>query len=137
MSVPEEITISVAASPDDIAAARELFSEYAAWLGLSLCFQGFDEELATLPGKYASAAGRLLLARCGGVLAGCGALRALELGTCEMPSFRRNSWLRHVLGQCFVPCLGLDDGELAVSILQNVIRRERFAAPPLAFDTTG
>ncbi len=50
----EQITITVAESPEDIAAGRELFEEYAAWLGFSLCFQGFDNELATLPGKYAS-----------------------------------------------------------------------------------
>jgi GNAT superfamily N-acetyltransferase len=68
--------IRQAASLTDIAHARELFKEYAAWLNVDLCFQNFDEELATLPGKYAPPRGRLFLA--GGDPAGCIALRPLE-----------------------------------------------------------
>jgi len=83
-----------ASSPDQIAQVRELFLEYAASLGFSLCFQNFDAELAGLPGDYAPPEGRLLLAEWDGQLAGCGALHKLEASVCEMkrlylrPQFR-------------------------------------------------
>ena len=84
-----------ATTPADIAQARALFLEYAAESKLDLCFQGFEEELATLPGKYAPPGGRLLLASEGDITAGCGALRELSEGVSEMkrlfvrPAFRK------------------------------------------------
>jgi GNAT superfamily N-acetyltransferase len=72
-----ESAIRQAASAADVAHARALFEEYAAWLAVDLSFQGFAEELATLPGAYAPPRGRLFLA---GPLArptGCIALRPL------------------------------------------------------------
>ncbi len=69
--------IRYAASEGDIALARLLFVEYAQWLKVDLCFQGFDEELATLPGAYAPPSGRLLLAGKPGQAFGCIALRPL------------------------------------------------------------
>jgi GNAT superfamily N-acetyltransferase len=78
------IEISQAENPEQIEETRKLFREYEAWLGLDICFQGFEEELANLPGKYAAPAGRLFLAFSGEKLAGCIALRKLEDGVCEM-----------------------------------------------------
>ena len=78
------LTFTRAASPQQIAQARELFLEYARSLGFSLCFQNFDKELEALPGRYAPPNGRLLLAEYEGQLAGCVAMRALEPGICEM-----------------------------------------------------
>jgi GNAT superfamily N-acetyltransferase len=61
-----------------------LFREYAETLGLDLTFQGFDLELAELPGGYARPRGRLLVACLDGKTAGCVALRPLTDAICEM-----------------------------------------------------
>ncbi len=93
-SVGEGLSFTQAASPTQIAQARELFLEYAQSLGFSLCFQNFDKELAGLPGGYAPPGGRLLLAEYEGQLAGCIALHKLEDAVSEMkrlylrPEFR-------------------------------------------------
>ena len=73
-----------AETAEHIEQTRELFREYEAWLGLDLCFQNFEKELAELPGAYAPPTGRLLLAFENDQLAGCVALRKLSDGVCEM-----------------------------------------------------
>ena len=94
------LTIAQAETPDQIAEAREIFREYEDWLGVSLCFQGFDEELAGLPGKYALPEGRLLLAYSDSALAGCVAFRALDGDTCEIKRlFVRDRFQGHGLGR--------------------------------------
>src|SRR6476620_10741032 len=73
-----------AVTPEHMDEARKIFTEYENWLGVSLCFQGFDEEMAGLPGKYAPPGGRLLFAIENGEVAGCVASRPLDEETCEM-----------------------------------------------------
>src|SRR2546423_9702360 len=80
----EPATIRSARLPDEIPAVRGLFREYAAGLGIDLCFQHFDAEVADLPGAYAPPAGRLLVAEVDGELAGCVALRPQAPGVCEL-----------------------------------------------------
>ncbi len=80
----ESLSITPAESAAQVMEARALFLEYAQSLGFSLCFQGFDEELAGLPGKYAAPNGRLLLAHVEGQLAGCVALQPIDSRACEM-----------------------------------------------------
>jgi putative acetyltransferase len=83
-----------AESAEQIASVRGLFLEYAQSLGFSLCFQSFDQELASLPGDYAPPGGRLILATSDGKPAGCVALHKLSDQICEMkrlyvrPEFR-------------------------------------------------
>jgi len=93
-SAVKGLAFAQAETQGQITQARELFLEYAESLGFSLCFQNFDQELASLPGGYAPPDGRLLLVEYEDQLAGCVALHQLEPGVCEMkrlyvrPNFR-------------------------------------------------
>jgi ribosomal protein S18 acetylase RimI-like enzyme len=86
MPEPPRFHIAPVRAPDDLAAVIVLFRAYAASLDVDLAFQGFEAEMAAMPGKYAPPTGELLLARAaGGEPAGCAALRPLgEAGACEM-----------------------------------------------------
>lgn len=90
----ERVRIFEARTAEEVAEARRLFEEYAESLGIDLSFQGFERELARLPGDYAPPDGRLLLAAVEGRTAGCVALRRIGRGYSEMkrlyvrPEFR-------------------------------------------------
>lgn len=119
-----EISITDALSPQSVEDARRLFLEYAASLGFDLCFQGFDEEVAHLPGCYAPPRGALLLARWSAdgpagaddaapedgptddPAVGCVALRPLGEDACEMKRlYVRPAARGHGVGQALVSAL--------------------------------
>jgi putative acetyltransferase len=95
-------------------ATRSIFREYAQGLGLDLCFQDFEAELAALPGEYAPSQGALLLALVDGDVAGCGALRPLAgtdyANACEMKRlYVRPAYRQFGLGRLLAQAL-LDRG---------------------------
>lgn len=95
--------VKQATTSEDIEAARALFKEYEAWLGISLCFQNFDQELANLPGSYAPPKGRLFLVYESDQLAGSIALRPIDHTTCEMKRlFLRSDFRGKGLGRKMV-----------------------------------
>lgn len=85
----------VAGNKEEYAAAAVLFQEYAAWLGIDLSFQNFEEELQELHNMYAAPQGSLLLVKDGETFIGCVAVRKKEYGIAELkrmyvqPAYRK------------------------------------------------
>jgi GNAT superfamily N-acetyltransferase len=97
-------------TPELIDESRSIFREYAEALGVDLCFQGFEAELAALPGDYAPPLGALLLGLVDGTVAGCGAIRPLPdvdyANACEMKRlYVRRAFRRFGLGQALAQAL--------------------------------
>lgn len=133
---PDRAAISAAAGFDlrqaeslaQMVSIRELFLEYANSLGFSLCFQSFDQELASLPGDYAPPRGRLLLATEQGVAAGCVALHPLGDNVCEMkrlyvrPQYRGRGLGKWLAEQVIREARALDYQQLRLDTVEPVMR---------------
>jgi putative acetyltransferase len=107
---PPDIRLQTPDSPALFDATREIFREYAHGLGVDLCFQNFEAELAALPGDYSAPQGGLLLAFVDDELAGCGAFRPLAdvdyANACEMKRlYVRRAFRRFGLGRLVAQAL--------------------------------
>jgi carbonic anhydrase len=80
---------------------KSLFREYANWLSVDLSFQGFEEELSSLPEpNYVAPTGALFIALVDGQPAGCVGVRPFENVTCEMKRlFVRDAFKGHGVGR--------------------------------------
>jgi GNAT superfamily N-acetyltransferase len=100
-----------AATSRQLDSVRQLFMEYQAGLGIDLDFQGFEEELNSLPGIYSPPAGRLYLIEVENEVAGCGALKPLSPSVCELkriyvrPRFRRRGLAEAISEQLLADAL--------------------------------
>lgn len=118
------MSIRAAGTATDIELARALFTEYADWLNVDLCFQGFDEELRTLPGAYVPPRGRLLLAGHEADAFACIALRPLAqpaLGEIKrlyvQPAHRGEGWGRRLVAAILADARAIGYEELKLDTL--------------------
>lgn len=113
------LQISHIRNDNDIATVRELFREYEDKMGLDLCFQGFEAELASLPGNYAEPSGRLLIAAIDDSVAGCIALKKVDAETCEMKRlFVREEFRGQRIGIALIERLIADAREIGYKRLR-------------------
>lgn len=130
MGLPEipGFVIRAADGAADMDRVRELFREYQQWLGVDLCFQDFDAELAGLPGYYAPPEGRLFLVFESGTdaVVGCVGLRPIGPGLSEMKRlYVRDPWRRHGLGRalaelCVAEAAGIGYADICLDTLGHL-----------------
>jgi GNAT superfamily N-acetyltransferase len=121
------ITIIQAGNEEQVSAIQALMTEYWTSFGFTTCFQGFDQELASLPGKYAPPSGRLLLASVDGEPAGCVALRPFDEGRGEIkrlyvrPQFRGQGVAQALMDRVVAEGRGIGYRELIADTLPDVM----------------
>jgi len=126
------VTVAEARWPDDRDTVLRLFRDYIGGLGIDLSFQGVDEELASLPGKYARPGGLVLLARSAdGVAVGTVAYRPFGEGVCEMKRlYVAPGWRRSGAGRAL--CDRLLDEARAAGYRRMLLDTGDWLAPALA-----
>ena len=140
-------SIREATTAADIDLARALFVEYAQWLKVDLCFQGFTDELRTLPGAYSAPRGRLLVAGGKGAAFACIALRPLaEGGVGEVkrlyvqPAHRGEGWGGRLVAAILAAASAAGYDELRLDTLEwmdaarALYERAGFATCPPYYD---
>jgi ribosomal protein S18 acetylase RimI-like enzyme len=131
VSVAEVHPIRPATAPHEIEVVRALFAEYAAELPVDLAFQGFAEELATLPGAYAGPGGVLLLAWADDLAAGCVGLRPFAPGACELkrlyvrPAFRGLGLARRLTTAALAEARGRRYARILLDTLPGMVEAQR------------
>lgn len=129
LSVMPELT--QAHSADEIEIVRNLLREYQQALGVDLSFQGFEAELASLPGSYAPPSGRLLLARHAGTPVGCVALQRIDAARAEMkrlyvpPSARGLGIGRKLVAQILAEAQAIGYSDVVLDTLPNMLEAQR------------
>lgn len=127
-----------AATDADLDGVRVLFREYHEWLGLDLCFQGFEAELAALPGRYAPPSGRLYVGEVNGALAGCIALREIEPGVSEMKRLYLRDGARGLgLGRSLAERVVADAREIGYACMRLDTIRDRMRAANAIYESLG
>jgi putative acetyltransferase len=111
-SSSDEFTVSPARTAIELTSAAALFRAYARALPVDLGFQGFSEELKSLPGIYAPPAGELLLAKRGDHVLGAVALKPLAPGVAEIKRLFVRSQARKIgVGRALVAAILKTAGE--------------------------
>jgi len=138
----QAISIDPAEGAAEMAVVRQLFLEYAGWLDFDLCFQDFDQELATLPGKYAPPQGGLWLARVGGGLAGVVGLRPLDEDVCELkrlwvrPAFRGHGLGRRLTETAIAAARATGYSAIRLDTIGRLMQEARALYESLGFHET-
>ena len=136
------IIIELATSKPYLSQVREMFREYQGSLDVDLCFQDFEYEFATLPGKYAPPQGRIYLAFVDGEVAGCIALRPLQAGQCEMKrlyvrtKFRGRNLARILANRVIAAAREIGYTEMFLDTLSSMVAAQTLYLS-LGFEMTG